>query len=82
MSGFGSAPTAFTNTRRPSTRRMRAATPGEKPPAWVTALCTGAPRRSSTWLRTPWGTAHQSTRTPAATGALSVFVLGRLPMAT
>ena len=82
--GFVSALTAFTNARWPFAVVTRAATPGEKPPGWVTASVTGAPSSCATASRTGWGRASQGVRTPAAGGAVGVMsrmVRGRLGFA-
>ena len=57
--GFGAGPTALTKTRRPSTACRRAATPGEKPLAWVAAETMRLPSHSSTAARTGTGRSCQ-----------------------
>ncbi len=63
--GFWSGETALTKAREPSARRQRAASPGEKPPAWFRASTTGAPSRSSIAVRPPDGARSASRRWPA-----------------
>ena len=59
---FWAGETAFTNTRRPSASRQRAARPGEKPPAWLRASTTGEPTSTSIAARTSGATSDHSMR--------------------
>src|SRR5712692_7963339 len=70
VSGLASSLTALTKQRRPSLVVSLAASPGEKPPGWVTARTTLPPMRSSIADRTPAGSCSQWTRIPSAGGGL------------
>jgi len=67
-SGFAASLTALMNTRRSSSRRSRAASPGENPVGCVIDATTGEARRSSSAARTSAGKFSQSTRSPFAAG--------------
>src|SRR5258708_1438677 len=70
LSGFAAAETALTKIRAPSAHSRRAATPGLNPPGCDLARTTGEPQICSMPARTCPGTDSQSTRTPAAGGAV------------
>ena len=69
--GLGTGPAALTKARLPVAVLKRAATPGEKPPGWVTASTTGPPSRCSTACRNPAGTTGHASRIPAPGGGPS-----------
>jgi hypothetical protein len=73
--GFGSGPTAFTNARRPSASKTRAAIPGEKPSGCVSARAIRPPSSRSISSSTRGGSSDQSRLAPRAGGGTLTVVL-------